>query len=145
MDSAATRRSPRFTVLRVANLTFLIATRCRLDMLLSRWKQTKASQSNRNKTRLLTNRFLSCFTSALSLRLGFTRVPVEAGATAVLDCGFRRVIAYPPGGGAVTLIQTQRANSHFEVSRHEMPVPTTPNPRALASDLREIPSTRGDS
>ena len=101
MNSAVARCSPRFPAARVAHPAF----------------------SNRNKTRLLTNHFSGCSASALSLRLGLSRVSVEASATAVLDCGFRRVIAYPPGGGAVTLIQTQRANSHFEVSRHEMPVP----------------------
>jgi hypothetical protein len=96
----------------------------RLELLLSHYKQKKATRSNRNKTRLLNNHFLGYSSPALSLRLGFTRVRIEASATPVLDCGFRRVIAYPPGGGAVTLIQTQRANSHFEASRHEMPVPT---------------------
>ena len=145
MNSAVARCSPRFPAARVAHPAFSNRNIPGLDLLLSYWKHTKASHSNRNKTRLLTNHFSGCSASALSLRLGLSRVSVEASATAVLDCGFRRVIAYPPGGGAVTLIQTQRANSHFEVSRHEMPVPTTSIPRALASDLRVIPSTRGDS
>jgi hypothetical protein len=124
MDSAATKRGPRLTVARVAHLAFLIATRCQLDMPLSHWKHTKAARSNRNKTRLLTSRFLNSTLRALSFRLRASQVHLEASAMRVLDCGFRRVIAYPPGGGAVTLIQTQRTNSHFEVSRHEMPVPT---------------------
>jgi hypothetical protein len=147
MNSATTRCSKRFRAPRVTHPAFSNRQIPRLDLLLSYCKQTKAIRSNRQKTRLLTNRFSGCSAPALSLRLGFSRVPVEASATAVLDCGFRRVIAYPPGGGAVTLIQTQRANSHFEVSRHEMPVPTMSIsiPRAPASDLREIPSTRGDS
>jgi hypothetical protein len=137
--------APRFTVARVAHLAFLIATRCLLDMPLSHWKQTKAASCNRNKSRLLTSRFLRSAAPALSVRPLFAQVYLEASAMRVLDCGFRRVIAYPPGGGAVTLIQTQRANSQLEVSRHEMPVPTTSIPRALGFDLRKFPSTRGDS
>jgi hypothetical protein len=124
MNSATTRCSKRFRAPRVTHPAFSNRQIPQLDLLLSYCKQTKAIRSNRQKTRLLTNHFSGCSAPALSLRLGFSRVPVEASATAVLDCGFRRVIAYPPGGGAVTLIQTQRANSHFEVSRHEMPVPT---------------------
>ena len=124
MDSAVARYSPGFPAARVAHLAFSNRNIPRLDLLLSHCKQTKPTRSNRNKTRLLNIHFSGSSASALSLRPGFTRVPVEASATPVLDCGFRRVIAYPPGGGAVTLIQTQRANSHFEVSRHEMPVPT---------------------
>jgi hypothetical protein len=124
VDSAVARCSPRFPAGRVTHPTFSNRNIPRLDLLLSYCKHTKATRSNRNRTRLLKNHFSGCSASALSLRLGFTRLPVEASATAVLDCGFHRVIAYPPGGGAVTLIQTQRANSYFEVSRHEMPVPT---------------------
>jgi hypothetical protein len=132
MDSASTRRGPRFTVPRVALPAFLIATRCQLDMPPSRWKQTKASPSNRNKTRLLISRLLGSAAPALSVRLRASQVHLEASAMRVLDCGFRRVIAYPPGGGAVTLIQTQRANSQLEVPRHEMPVWT------IASLLRSV-------
>jgi hypothetical protein len=124
MDSAVARCSARFPAPRVTHPAFSNRNIPRLELLLSHCKQTKATRSNRNKTRHLNNHFSARSAPALSLRLGFSRVPVEASATAVLDCGFRRVIAYPPGGGAVTLIQTQRANSHFEVSRHEMPVPT---------------------
>jgi hypothetical protein len=59
-----------------------------------------------------------------SVRLSAYR-GVEAIPTPVLDSRFRRVIAFPPGGGAVTLIQTQRSNSQLEPARHEMPVRTS--------------------
>lgn len=98
MDSASTRRGPRFTVPRVALPAFLIATRCQLDTPPSRWEQTKASPSNRNKTRLLISRLLGSAAPALSVRLRASQVHLEASAMRVLDCGFRRVIAYPPGG-----------------------------------------------
>jgi hypothetical protein len=145
MNLATTRCSPRFLAPRFTHPAFLIATRCRLDLLLSHWKQTKAALSNRNKTRLFATQFVGSVAPALSLRPRVVRVYLEASATPVLDCGFRRVIAYPPGSGAVTLIQTQRAKSQLELSRHEMPVPTIPFPRAFGHDLREIPSTRGDT
>ena len=124
MDDVTTRCGVQFSALCASYRAFLIDTACRLEINVTPWKQREAVESNRRWIRGFTNLFLRRIASALSLRPRIARGPVEDSAGRVLDCRFRRVIAFPPGGGAVTLIQTQRAKSQLELSRHEMPVRT---------------------
>ena len=109
----------------------------RLDMPLSHWKHTKPNRSNREIIRPIMNRYVASAVPALALRPGLASMYIEASATRVLDCGFLAwkarlcrartgagVIAFPPGGGAVTLIQTQRAKSQLDRARRELPART---------------------